>query len=344
MANDNEDIRSILTRMEEKLNTFSTKEDIAELKTEIGKLRSDLESKEIKISSLELRITQQEEEIQKLKLEVPNRLAPASPKLPVCVDLYLFGSSEIAHVEVDPLNPGGNNRKMCIRGGKIGDFRKEIFTALEEYEIHEMVWQFGTNNTDTESPQYIAFQLQKLAMEVKLKSPHTHIYIGDILPRRFNDDEATDFEIFRHIHRKLRGASKDGNFVLITNYQFWRKDGDIYVQNTKLFTKRDFVHPNFAGVGFLQDNFMYRHSCAKFQQNPEDNPTKLPQVNPVMPVPNQNDPTNNAIRVNPGVPRPAMLSPVPFTPIVARHSGINTSTAYRNIRNNTYTRQRRVSF
>ena len=90
------------------------------------------------------------------------------------------------------------------------------------------------------------------------------------------------------------------------------------------------------------DNFTFRHGCAKFQQNQEGIPAKSPQAR--QPVSNLNHPTINAIRPNPQVPQPEMLPPVPFTPIVARPSGINVSTGYRNIQNGTYTRQRRVSF
>ena len=46
---------------------------------------------------------------------------------------------------------------------------------------------------------------------------------------------------------------------MLINFQFWRKNGDgKYVQNYKLFTRKDRIHLNFKGVELLSKNFQNR--------------------------------------------------------------------------------------
>ena len=146
-------------------------------------------------------------EITRLKSLVES---PKSPEVPPkeIIDLLLAGDSIINHVEVDPLNPGGNNLKVCVRGGLIYDLRKEILYLLTKYIVSEIILQLGSNNSETEGAHYIVYQLSTLADEIKSISPETHVYIGDILPRWLHRNPQTNFAIFGDIHRKLRGRAK----------------------------------------------------------------------------------------------------------------------------------------
>ena len=252
----------------------------AELKAEIQGLKEELAIKDTKIAALESTVKNQGVEITRLKDIIQNAVPQSTDSPKEIVDLLLAGDSIIGHVEVNPLNPGGNNLKVCVRGGMIADLRKEIMYLLSKFTIMEILLQLGSNNTESECAAHIAFQLATLAEEIKKGSPETQVYIGDVLPRRINQNENTDFEIFRQIHRKLRGASKSGHFDLIVNYQFWRKDEDKYVQNFKLFSRRDYVHLNFKGVELLSKNFAARLSSCRVQQYDVHTSSDYPNLPP----------------------------------------------------------------
>ena len=253
-----EDICATLKKLVDNQVTLQHFElEIGQLKSTIQGFKDDLVAKEVQIKKLESTVAAQGLEISRLKGLVE---CPKSPEVPPkeILDLVLAGDSIINHVEVDPLNPGGNNLKVCVRGGLISDLRKEILYLLSKYIISEIILQVGSNNSETEGAHYIVYQLNTLADEIKSKSPGTNIYIGDVLPRWINRNSQTNFDIFGHIHRRLRGASKKGHFKLINNYQFWRKNEGKYVQNYKLFSRKDHVHPNYKGVELLTENYTNR--------------------------------------------------------------------------------------
>ena len=254
------------------LNGLATKEgqiqlqnEFGELKAIVKELRADLVAKEKKITDLEEKVIQQGQELLQLRAQLAKSPEPPPKQL---VDLVLAGDSIIKHVDVVEINQGGRNVKICTLGGGIADVGLKIMNGVSKYDVQEVVIQLGSTNAETENPSRVVNQLAALAEDIKIESPTKKVFIGDILPRLLNGESNTDFEVFRQIHRKLRGASKAGHFTMITNYQFWRKSGESYTQNYKCFTKKDLIHLNFRGVELLTSNFMFRHLSCDTWQNP----------------------------------------------------------------------------
>ena len=178
---------------------------------------------------------------------------------------------------------GGRNKKTCVLSGLIADLRKEILAALEGHEIGELLIHLGCNNVGTDSPQYIVHQLLALVREIKRISPTTKVFISSIIPRRVGENVNTDYSVFRQIFRKLQGASKSEPFTLVNNYQFWRKadnNPNERTLNYKLYSKRDYVHPNFKGVELLSENFTFRHTFSRDYDASSDsqNPPTVPTI------------------------------------------------------------------
>ena len=318
----------------------------------VDKLDSELKAKDEKIELLSDRVAKLEassiEQTHKLIQLKTLNLEELSPK--ELIDLWLFGDSIIKHADVDYMNPGGNNCKTYVLGGFIEDLRKEVLKALAKFEIGEILLQLGSNNAESESANYIVHQLVALVQEIKRISPHTTVYVGNILPRRINKNVNTNFKIFSDIHRKLQGASRDGSFILVNNYQFWRKDDkNEYTQNFKLFTRKDFVHLNFKGVELLTENFTFRHTFGQTQvPKPAKKSPPAPQLNssakPVIPGPqiiiteDNEFASSSRFRHRLSTPRKVLFThnDDPFVP--------HTLPGHQNVTNDMYKRPRRGSF
>ena len=311
-------------------NILST---IDALRAEIKARDNQIDELSTKVASLEEKVIKQDEEISTLKFANGKTIEELTIK--ELVDLYLFGDSIINHVDVNDINPDGHNLKTHVRGGTIEDLRREILRALQKYDIREIIIHLGSNNTEFESASYIVYQLVNLVKEIKEVSPTTTVFASNVLPRRINKKPTTDFTKFSDIHRKLQGASKNGMFTLINHFQFFRKVEGKYIQNEKLFTRKDYVHINYKGVELLTGNFVSRHNgYRKQQQRPSENEAGAISSSQVTPsFPTHQTPIRNA----------RIPTTLPFTPIITQRTGVESSAGFQNVQNDTYKRPRRGS-
>ena len=111
------ELYNILARIE---SNSVTKNDLADLKSKLGVMQSSidtmqesLQQKDQTILSLSHRVDMLENELAKLKTVSSDVSYISSDK--EIVDLCIFGDSIIKYIEEDYLNPGGNNKKICVR-------------------------------------------------------------------------------------------------------------------------------------------------------------------------------------------------------------------------------------
>ena len=185
-SNDIQRLERILNRLEQNQETkLATKEDLNDIRGSISGLQQKLAEKDEEITVLSSKVKCLEEKINQQAHLIPHLENQPLEGLSVkeLIDLWLFGDSIINHVDIDENNPGGNNRKTCIKGGIIEDLRNEILKALKKYHILELLIHAGSNNTEFQSSHYIVYQLIELVREIKRISPHTKVFISSILPR-----------------------------------------------------------------------------------------------------------------------------------------------------------------
>ena len=158
------------------------------------------------------------------------------------IDLLLAGDSCIKHIDVNKINPGGNNRQECIRGGKINDIRNAIMEVNASCEVSHCVIHVGSNHIPEEPPHTVASKLISLLKEVRHNMPNTTVSFSAILPK-YGPDFLPGINTINWL--VFNSASEIGYaFIFHSNFA---SHGHI---NNFLICK-DGVHPSFRGVAQL---------------------------------------------------------------------------------------------
>ena len=165
------------------------------------------------------------------------------------VDLCLIGDSIVKHIDLEKINPGSINKKLCTPGGKIENAREQLKSVSLNNNVKKLIFCTGTNHIPQEKPLDVAKKLINLIRDAKHNLPDSQIFVSAILPK-YGKSYARGINI---INRTLFQASKLYKFDLIFNLQF-QVNG---AQNDALYGM-DELHLNRRGVARLAKNFKYR--------------------------------------------------------------------------------------
>ena len=283
MKSETELFEKLLLPIKETLKTLPTKDFISHLPTK-GDLSSELnelfesvtifvneeiKKRDDKIENLEKKIN----ELTEKQLEIENKItkiekneiqrSPTAKQTvdtnkPVEskqihekkeVDVCLIGDSIIRHVDLDRINPGKHNLKICKPGGTVENAHNDIKSAFHNNKIKRLIICTGTNLIPKQKPVFVLKELITLIEDVRFNMPDTQIFISSILPKH----GTTYASGINYVNRKLNEASKFYNFDFIFNLQF-QSEGK---QNSTMFAQ-DQLHLSKRGVAQLAMNFKYR--------------------------------------------------------------------------------------
>ena len=165
--------------------------------------------------------------------------APIEPQPNEKLDLLVIGDSIVSHLDVDRLNPRGNNKLICKRGGKIEDIRDALMEETSSTKgMSHCIIHVGLNHAPEDPPHLLSAKLLSFLKEVRSNLPETSIHFSSILPK-YGTEMLSGINFVNETvkrHRNLIGYS----FI----------DHPDFAWNTSLICK-DGVHPSYKGVAQL---------------------------------------------------------------------------------------------
>ena len=67
------------------------------------------------------------------------------------IALLIVGDSCVKYMDADKINPGGNNKLVCIRGGKANDIRNAIMEVNASHAVAHCVIHVDSNHIPEET-------------------------------------------------------------------------------------------------------------------------------------------------------------------------------------------------
>ena len=165
--------------------------------------------------------------------------ATIEPPLAPKVDLLVIGDSIVSHLDVDRLNPGGNNKLICKRGCKVEDIRNALMVEAHSTEgLSHCIVHVGSNHAPEDPPHILASKILSLLKEIRMNMPRTAIHFSAILPK-YGDDYSPGINFVDSTVRKYQ-HSIGYSFIDHPNF-LWNDD----------LICSDGVHPSYKGVAQL---------------------------------------------------------------------------------------------
>ena len=156
------------------------------------------------------------------------------------IDFALCGDSVIKWIDIDSINPGGVNKKVCLPGARLDRIRESVLNLHSNYDIKRLAIHGGTNLIPDEAPIQVALQIIEFLGEVKSLMPTTELFFSAILPK-INDSFSPGINEINYL---VFNACKTLGIKFIQHSRFSRH-GCIQVS---LYTLADLIHLNRRGV------------------------------------------------------------------------------------------------
>ena len=156
------------------------------------------------------------------------------------LDLAVCGDSIVKWLDINDLNPGGRNEKICIRGAKIDKIREAVRGLNNRYEIRRLAIHGGCNQVPEDTPHQVSSDIIDLLSEIKIHMPKTDVYFSAILPKVDNFFTPGINEI-----NALVCSACNVLGITFVQHQRFSRGG---VMNESLYTLSDLIHLNRSGV------------------------------------------------------------------------------------------------
>ena len=233
--------------------TLATKAHFDEFYTSLASQIADIEIKfEAKLAE---EIRQRDSKID----ELTNRVAGLEEKL-VCsvakvdvvekreVDLMVIGDSIVRYVEVEDINPDGENELVCLPGARCFQVYREIRKASSAINIKNMVIHCGSNNLPDCMPHQVANQIVEVLRDTRLNLPDCNLLFSAILPKIGSDFTSG----INHVNFRVFKACQEMGIGYI-NHPFVTKNG---IMDMSMYRHQEVkgnrpVHLNTKGVGIF---------------------------------------------------------------------------------------------
>ena len=155
------------------------------------------------------------------------------------IDLLVIGDSCVKHIDVNRLNPRGNNKLICKRGGKIGDIRDALMEEVSSAKsVAHCIIHVGSNHAPEDAPHVLSSKLLSFLREARKNMPETALHFSGILPKYGH-------ELLPGINFVNRSISKHQDLI---GYSFISHPD--FSWNESLIC-REGVHPSYKGVAQL---------------------------------------------------------------------------------------------
>ena len=102
------------------------------------------------------------------------------------IDLLVAGDSCTKYLDLEKINPGKENKLICILGGKTGDLKKAVMDTYSENKVSHCVVHIGTNHTSTDEPYAVAEKILALLKDLRKNMRQTALHYSAILPKFSN--------------------------------------------------------------------------------------------------------------------------------------------------------------
>ena len=155
------------------------------------------------------------------------------------LDFLLIGDSICKHINVDLVNPGGQNKLICRPGAKIPEIREALKSIKTQYAIDKVALHIATNHVPDESPREVAKKVIDFIDEIKINMPKSQLFVSLVLPKYNN----SWLEGINCINQQIFDASLRMGFKVI-QHPYFSNGGQI----SDTLLARDMIHLSRLGV------------------------------------------------------------------------------------------------
>ena len=99
------------------------------------------------------------------------------------LDLVICGDSIVKSIQPDLINPGKDNKLICLPGGKISHIRKAVIELSKSHTVKHLVLHVASNDTSSDPPAVVIRNMRSLIKEIKHNMPTTTLHISAVLPK-----------------------------------------------------------------------------------------------------------------------------------------------------------------
>ena len=164
------------------------------------------------------------------------------------LDMLIIGDSICRYLNVDLINPGGNNKLICRPGAKIGEIKEALINFESQYTVDKLIVHVMTNHIPEDTPTGIAKEMLGFVDDIQLNMPDTDLYISLVLPKY----DASWLEGINDLNLQIHNESRRLGFSVIQHPQFAKRG---HINNDLL--SRDRIHLSRQGIKQLGIDIKY---------------------------------------------------------------------------------------